>query len=292
MKSIKLLVLILVTGLSSISLHAQLLYEISGNNTHAKSYLLATNPLVNRTFLDTIPNVFTVFGKCNKVLTEFAMQDYEALSALRQAALLPDSIVLTRFYSEQDYQSINQAFLSAVGMGMEQLCRMKPAYLTELYRTTLLQKWLGYDEALSTETFFQQVAQQTSIPVYGLDDIGETLYMQFDREPFEYQCSELLSIVTYPDRELQQEQAISNMYRNGRLADIAFLIQSPDNHSTVSYSDYEVYAKRNVQWVKRLQPYLQEGKVFITLNANYLGGEKGLIAMLRKEGYRVKRVNR
>ena len=65
------------------SLSAQVLYEVSGNSTKAKSYILATHRLVDIAFLDTIPNVFTCFAKCDKVITEFAMEDYEALAALR-----------------------------------------------------------------------------------------------------------------------------------------------------------------------------------------------------------------
>jgi hypothetical protein len=64
-------------------------------------------------FLDTIPNVFQCFGKCNKVLTEFTMQDYEAIAALRQAAVLPDSIRLTNFYTEEQLDYIDQNLLLA-----------------------------------------------------------------------------------------------------------------------------------------------------------------------------------
>ena len=42
----------------------------------------------------------------------------------------------------------------------------------------------------------------------------------------------------------------------------------------------------------RLQPYLADGGAFITLNAVYLGGEKGLLQLLRAAGYRVRPVNR
>jgi uncharacterized protein YbaP (TraB family) len=76
------------------------------------------------------------------------------------------------------------------------------------------------------------------------------------------------------------------------LGDIAFQIASPDNRSTISYSDYAVWSKRNEQWAKRLEPYLKDGKSFLTINCIYLGGEGGLITALRKKGYRVKRVNR
>jgi uncharacterized protein YbaP (TraB family) len=73
---------------------------------------------------------------------------------------------------------------------------------------------------------------------------------------------------------------------------MAYTVKGPDNLSTLSYSDYQIFAKRNKEWVKRLRPYLAEGNAFITLNAIYLGGEDGLLAQLRAAGYRVKAVNK
>lgn len=272
--------------------HAQVLYRISSNATAAPSYILATNRLVDMTFLDTIPNVFKCYNQCNKVITEFAMQDYEALAALRQAALLPDSVRLRNFYSDGQYQEIDEALRINLGMGLDKLGRMKPAYLTEMYRNELMKRWLHYDENRTMETFFEKVAQQTDIPVYGLDDVGETMYMLFDREPFHWQCEELMKVVEYPENEVKFEKRIKEMYLYGRLSDMAYYVKAPDNQTSLSFSDYKVYSQRNQQWVKRLRPYLKEGKAFITLNAIYLGGEEGLLEQLRKAGYRVKAVNR
>ena len=271
---------------------AQLLYEISGNSCKQKSYLLATNRLVDMQFLDTIPNVFKCFSRCKTVLTEFAMQDYEAIAALRQAALLPDSVKLSDFYTEEQYRFIDNCLKVQVGMGLDKLCRMKPSYLTEMLRAELFKQWLGYDEQRSMETFFEAVAAERDIPVLGLDNIGETMYMLFDREPFEWQCKELLKAAEYPENEVKQERTIKAMYLDGRLADIAFQVEGPDNTTTLSYSDYQVYCARNQQWVKRLRPHLAEGACFITLNAIFLGGEKGLIQQLKAAGYRVRPVNR
>lgn len=276
----------------SFSLSAQVLYRISGNSAAAPSYILATNRLVDMTFLDTIPNVFKCYSACNKVITEFAMQDYEAIAALRQAALLPDSVQLRNFYTEEQYHEIDEALRIHIGMGMEKLGRMKPSYLTEMMRDELMKKWLQYDEDRSMETFFEKVASQSDIPVYGLDDIGETMYMLFDREPFEWQCKELFKVIEYPDKEVRQEQTLREMYLHGRLTDMAYQVKGPDNSTSISFSDYKIYSQRNLVWVKRLTPYLREGKAFITLNAVYVGGEDGLLAQLRKAGYRVKPVNR
>lgn len=289
MKGFRVIVLFL---LASLSVQGQLLYQVSGNSAQAKSYILATNRLVDMSFIDTIPNAFKCFAACDKVLTEFAMQDYEALAVLRQAAVLPDSIKLSNFYSEQQYKFIDESLRLTIGLGLDQLARMKPSYLTELYRAELFKKWLDYDEQRSMESFFQAVAEERNIPVYGLDEIGETMYMLFDREPFHWQCEELLKVIEYPERDVKQESTIKEMYLMGRLSDIAFQVEGPDNQSTISFSDYQVYCKRNKAWTKRLAPYLHDGKAFIVLDCVYLGGDKGLLAQLRNAGYKVKPVNR
>lgn len=276
----------------SISAPAQVLYKISGNSAKSPSYIFATNKIVGIEFLDSVPNLLRCFSQCKVVLTEFAMQDYEALATLRVAALLPDSIRLDRYYTTEEYQKIDETMQLTLGMGMDKLCRMKPSYLTAMYRNELLHKWLDYDDQRSMEAFYQAIASDKGIPVRAIDDIGETMYMLFDREPFHWQCKELLQIIDYPEREVRQERTIADMYRMGRLTDIAYLLVSPDNQSTQSYSDYQIYAARNKEWVKRLRDYLVEGGAFITLDAIYLGGEKGLLEQLRAAGYRVRSVNR
>ena len=91
---------------------------------------------------------------------------------------------------------------------------------------------------------------------------------------------------------MKQERALLAMYRDGRLTDMAYQVEGPANTTSISFSDYKVYGQRNEAWAKRLKPYLTQGGMFITLNAIYLGGDKGLIEQLRKTGYRVRPVNR
>ena len=292
MKGLLLFIFLSIFNFQLSTCQAQVLYEISGKGAKAKSYILATNKFMDRTFLDTIPNVFKCFAQCDKVITEFAMQDYEAIAALRQAALLPDSVKLTNFYSESEYTFIDNALRAQTGMGLDKLCRMKPAYLTEMVRAELMRHWIGYDDQRSMEGFFEAVAAERGMPVYGLDNIGETMYMLFDREPFHWQCKELLKVLEYPENEVKQERTLRAMYCDGRLTDIAYQVEGPDNTTSISYSDYKVYCQRNIEWVKRLQDYLQQGKAFIPLEAIYLGGDKGLLQQLRASGYRVRPVNR
>ena len=43
--------------------------------------------------------------------------------------------------------------------------------------------------------------------------------------------------------------------------------------------------KRNIDWVQQLNKILPATNIFIAVGAGHLVGEKGLIALLRKEGY-------
>ena len=291
MKSVRELILGVVLWVP-VMMQGQVLYQISGNGVADKSYLFATNRLTDITFLDTIPNIFKAYSRCDKVITEFAMQDYEAIAALRTAALLPDSVRLLNFYTDEEYKEIDEALTLTLGMGLQKLGRMKPQYLTEMYRTELFKQWAGYKEERSSEHFFENVAVQQDKPVFGLDEIGEAMFMMFDREPFHWQCTELKKVIEYPEREVKQEKILRDLYKQGRLLDMSYQVSGPDNVTTISFSDYKIYCARNTTWVKRLEPYLKDGKAFICLNAIYLGGDEGLIAKLQAAGYRVKALNK
>ena len=145
--------------LTLVDIHSQVLYRVSSNPTKAPSYILATNKLIDIAFLDTIPNVFKCFSDCDKVITEFAMQDYEAIAALRQAALLPDSVQLRNFYTDLQYKEIDEALRTHLGMGLDKLGRMKPSYLTEMFRNELLKKWL---ESLWSRRYLRQICPNAS----------------------------------------------------------------------------------------------------------------------------------
>ncbi len=271
---------------------AQLLWKISGNGVAKPSYLFATNRLTDITFLDTIPNLFATYSRCDNIITEFAIEDYEAIAALRTAALLPDTVSAEDFLTPDQIKQLDVALQLTLEMSFHQLARLKPQYIIELYRNELFNKWLNAANIRPANHFFEEVANQQGKPVIPLDDIGEALYMMFDREPIYWQYEQLMKIIDYPEVEVRLEKNIRNLYKEGRLLDMAFLISAPDNTATLSFSDYKVFCSRNKEWVRRLRPHLLKGNAFIPIDAMYLGGDDGLIALLRADGYRVKPLNK
>lgn len=271
---------------------AQLLWQISGNSTKHKSYLFATEQLTDILFLDSIPNIFKVYNKCSNIITEMKYSDEELQQALINNAVLPDSLTLEKIYQPNDYKLIKEATQLYLDIPLKEIDRIKPVYLNELIRQSLLIKWAGYNPERSIDNFFQSIAEQSQKTLIGLDNTGEVIYMLFEREPIEWQKKELIRTLTHPENEIKQTKTIAKFYQDGQLNEISYQIAMPDNQTSISYSDYKIYCARNKEWVKKLAPYLKEGSQFIVLNCMYLGGDNGLIAQLRKAGYKVKPYNK
>jgi uncharacterized protein YbaP (TraB family) len=45
---------------------------------------------------------------------------------------------------------------------------------------------------------------------------------------------------------------------------------------------------RNLRWVARIEKLIKEQSCFIAVGCGHLGGEKGILALMKKEGYTVK----
>jgi uncharacterized protein YbaP (TraB family) len=52
----------------------------------------------------------------------------------------------------------------------------------------------------------------------------------------------------------------------------------------------DLLATRNKNWISRIQQITKEKPTFFAVGAGHLGGKKGVIALLRNEGFTVKAV--
>lgn len=274
----------------SLSVQAQLLWEVSRNGLHQKSYIFATEKLIPISFLDSIPQLYECYAKCPVVITEMQL-NAETRDQLMKAATLPSGQSLQDFYSPQDYQHIDSVLTQELQINFLQLARVRPIFLTELYKNELYKRYLDFQEEKSSELFFQLVAIEQGRKIVALDNAMETLQMTFYRKNLDTQARDLLQLINHPHLEVQQAERICQLYKRGLLYDIAYAIQAPSNKTSINYSDYTFIKQRNQRWIPQLHVWMKGQSCFIVLNAAYLGGEEGLLQLLRQEGFRVKRVN-
>jgi hypothetical protein len=74
-------------------------------------------------------------------------------------------------------------------------------------------------------------------------------------------------------------------YREQDLEKLGDMIAKSDK-GMMQYEDILLY-HRNRNWVEKLKTLLKEKALFIAVGAGHLPGEKGVINLLRKEGYKL-----
>jgi uncharacterized protein len=114
----------------------------------------------------------------------------------------------------------------------------------------------------------------------------ETMAMQaavFDSIPYAVQAKELLKSIDSLSTYKLYFDTMVQVYKNQQLSKIEELFTKSE--FGMEENQDILLDKRNMNWVKQLNDIMPRQPVFIAVGAGHLPGSKGLIALLKKEGY-------
>ena len=135
-----------------------------------------------------------------------------------------------------------------------------------------------------------QRALQAGKPVFGLESIREQLAI-FDDMPEQEQLVLLRDVVeNFAEIDAMQSELIEAWLQRdlGTLMAINdAAMQTGDRQQAAEFQD-KLIVRRNRLMAERLQPYLEEGRVFVAVGALHLPGEAGLLNLLEERGYTVR----
>jgi uncharacterized protein YbaP (TraB family) len=102
------------------------------------------------------------------------------------------------------------------------------------------------------------------------------------------------AVATYPELKTQTEKLVqAYLQRDLRLMwqiSEAEMEQRPELKALKQVVDQRLLYDRNARMVERMQLQLKTGAAFVAVGALHLYGEKGLLSLLARDGYRVSRV--
>ncbi len=75
-------------------------------------------------------------------------------------------------------------------------------------------------------------------------------------------------------------------YKNQQLMAMEKLLAKSELGSDKKYEEL-LLNKRNINWISQLKTIMPKESVFVAVGAGHLVGEKGLLTLLRNEGYKV-----
>jgi uncharacterized protein YbaP (TraB family) len=273
----------LLAGLLSFGQNQKsLLWKITGNGLNAPSYLYGTvhitcDATLEKPTLDAIANTAQLY-------LELDMDDPNMQTTMIQGMMMKDGKTMKSMMSDADYKMVDAYFTEKLGVGLGMLDKMKPVMLSMLIMPSLMDCPI---QAVETELMKVNAGQNKQ--VLGLESVQEQM-ADFDAVPYQVQVDELVKSVK--DKFVDDKKELDKMYAVYKTKDIDAMQKmtaESENKITSDYQD-EMLNNRNANWIPKIESIAKEKPTFFGVGAAHLGGEKGVINLLRKKGYKVEAV--
>ena len=107
-----------------------------------------------------------------------------------------------------------------------------------------------------------------------------------DSIPYQLQADQLLSYIDKARKNGKEDKEMAEMFKAYRDQDLKKLeeMMMQSDAGISNFTDIFLY-NRNENWVAKLKSIFASKSVLVAVGAGHLPGEKGVINLLRKQGY-------
>lgn len=261
-----------------------LLWKIGGNGLSKPSYLFGTMHLIEKDYFYFPKSLEKIITKSDAVVMEIA--DINQADALKYLTLKEGS--LFDFFNKEQTDSLliwvkantgldEDAFRTSFG-------KMKPFVVLQ---TIMQLQFMGKTE--SYEKTITEIAQAKKIKTLGLETIEQQIGI-FDNLSKEQQTEMVMAGVRGEGEGSKDElQVMQQFYKKQYLDSLYIYISSKQG---VINDEQDVFLKgRNLNWIPQIKEIIKNQTAFIAVGAGHLGGESGVIELLKKKVIPLHRLN-
>jgi len=257
-----------------------LLWEISGNGLEKPSYIYGTIHVICKDDMVMAEATKTALSNSEQIVLELDMDDPQLMTKMGQLSMNEGMANISEKLSDEDKAALNTFFKENYGADLNQLGVMKPIALLSM----MIPKALTCKEQASYEAVFVQMKGEKEVK--GLETVEYQMSI-FDNIPQEEQLSWLTEYAKNPEQLKSEFNALIEAYKKQDVEAMHELVSMSPQFE--EFSDVLLY-KRNKEWIERINKLVEEKPSFIAVGAGHLGSDKGVLALLKKEGYKVKAV--
>jgi uncharacterized protein YbaP (TraB family) len=153
----------------------------------------------------------------------------------------------------------------------------------------IYKKLTGFKDESQSDSYFQLVAAEKGKKVIGLETVDQQIAVLFNNKDMKRQADILVETVQKKDSILNEMRQLNKLYKAGKIEELIELSTGKGNITDMTTEEYaRLVNNRNADWMTKLPTYFKESSCFVAVGAMHLGGKKGLIKLLEKEGFKVK----
>lgn len=257
-----------------------LLFKISGNNLRRPSWLLGTMHMICASDFSIKDKIFKALLKCKKYYMEVDLGSQAELSTMQTED--KEGYGFEEGLSDEEREEMNQILISQFGLTLEQVRNIPPIALINKMTTDAI----GCDDFVVAEMELLKLAQDAGLKTGGLETGMQQLKIAekvFDGREILYQLK------SSDDYKILFERMI-RAYHAESLDDLAAFVTDERFMSPKAYKI--LVLDRNKRWALQIPKLIAEESSFIAVGAGHLPGEKGVINLLKLQGFSINPVYR
>jgi len=262
-----------------------LLWRISGKNLKTPSYLFGTIHMICGNDIQLSDSLKSAIRQSDKVYLELDMDNiFELMGVITKMKMKGDT-TLADLLTAAEYEKVKSFFKTQK--------TLIPFSMLETYKplvaaSTLMQASIDCDNAISLEQLIMQEAKSKNKKINGLETMSYQMSI-FDSIPYKLQAKQLVEYVdNYGKDDNKEFEELSEAYRKQQLSKLEELTKKEDM-GMERFTEILLY-QRNINWVNKLKDLLANNTLVIAVGAGHLPGERGVINLLKKAGYKVEPV--
>lgn len=267
----------LVQADAQIPTEKTLLWQVNGKGIATPSYLFGTIHLMCPEELKMPAIVKEKFETTKELFLEIDMDDPKMMPEMMKAMKMKNDSTLTGLLGD-DYEKVNNLFKNTTGISLSMMNTTKPFMLMSMVYPSML----GCIP-VSWEGEFQKMAKENNLEVKGLETLADQINV-FEKIPYKVQSDMLAKLLTDIDSSKKQLHEMLDLYNKKDINQLNILTSQDQD-----FGNYEgiLLTERNNNWIPVIGEQAKKMPTFFAFGAGHLGGEKGVINLLRKSGFTV-----
>lgn len=258
-----------------------LLWKITGKDLKDPSYLFGTIHMICQDqylWTDVMKNAF---NSTHQLYLELPMADEDFQMQMMKQIMLTDSTTLKDFFTSEQYRKLDQFFKDSMKTSLSVFSKMKPFGIMSFALLKLVD--CQGKAAVAYENKLMGYAKEKNIPVKGLETIEQQMSI-FDKMPKDTMAKMVMSTIEDLPKSKQQFQNMIKAYLAQNLESL--LQETLKSPEYAAHLDALLY-QRNARWIPQILSAAKQQSTFFAVGAGHLPGNKGVIKLLREQGYQV-----
>ena len=265
-----------------VKLEKSLLWEISGKGLTKPSYLYGTIHVICPADMIMTEKMQAKLKSTEQLSLEIDMDDPNMMFTMLRVVPMKDGTTLKTLLSEEEYQTLSSYFRQNLNMDLAMVQTWKPIMLT-----SLLYAKVADCTPQSYEATFMKMAKEQGKEIIGVETIEDQLAV-FDKIPYKKQAEILMQSITDMDKGKKEFAQMIAAYKQQDLDGFEKIFKE-SSQGLDDFADV-LLVQRNKNWIPVIEREAKEKPTFFAVGAGHLGGEQGVIQLLRQQGYTVKPV--